>query len=225
MAKAIRMFGNLEHVSQATRLIATADADRIEAAIDADLQPCSRDQASTLVAELLGAYPGLVASKDGSTESYREFQLYAVKLCEAFKEFSYSVGKAIVHGGTGIPAKVAYKPQPSDVVKFGAIERDKRINVKTMVQRHRAEAIRRAEEAEEEQKYSRGDPADRAARVKAAVAGFKNNIPPDPILAIMPRPKFTDRHGQEYKSDLDMDALIASHDAAMAGAHRRKSAA
>ena len=225
MAKAIRMFGNLESVTYNTRLISPTDCDRIEASIDVDLRQCTGDQASTLVAKLLGAYPGLVASKDGSQASYREFQLYAVKLSEAFKEFSFSVGKAIVHGGTGIPAKVAYKPQPSDVVKFGAIERDKRVNVKTMAQRHRAEAIRRAEEIEDDQKYSWGDPADRAARVKATVASFKNSIPADPILAKMPKPKFIDRHGNEYKSDLNMDALIASHDAAMAGAHRRKPAA
>lgn len=203
-------------VTHNTRLINALDCDRIEASIDADLRPCTGDQASTLVAELLGAYPGLVASKDGSQASYREFQLYAVKLCEAFKEFSYSVGKAIVHGGTGIPAKVAYKPQPSDVVKFGTIERDKRINTKTMVQRHRAEAIRRAEEAEEEQKYSWGDPADRAARVKAAVAKFKNNIPPDPIHAKTPNSHLA----EPRKSTIDMDLLLKSHEAGMRGDHR-----
>ena len=211
-------------VTTHTRLISPIDCDRIEASIDADLQPCTREQGTTLVAELLGAYPDFLNTRR-STEEQRDFQVYALKLLEAFLQFSWSIGKAIVHGGTGIPAKVQFKPRATDIITHGQAEKDSRINVKTMVQRHRAESIRRAEEAEEEQKYSWGDPADRAARVKAAVASFKNSIPPDPILANMPKPKFTDRHGQEYKSDLNMDALIASHDAAMAGAHRRKSAA
>lgn len=218
------MFGNLEMVTANTRLISHIDCDRIEASIDADLRPCTREQGTTLVAELLGAYPDFLNTRR-CTEEQRDFQVYALKLLEAFLQFSWSIGKAIVHGGTGIPAKVQFKPRATDIITHGQAEKDRRINVKTMVQRHRDEAIRRAEEAEEEEKYSWGDPADRAARVKAAVADFKKNIPPDPILANMPKPKFTDRHGNEYKSDLDMDALIASHDAAMAGAHRRKSAA
>ena len=218
------MFGNLEMVTAHTRLISPTDCDRIETSIDEDLRGCTREEGTTLVAELLGAYPDFLNTRR-STEEQRDFQVYALKLLEAFMQFSWSIGKAIVHGGTGIPAKVQFKPRATDIITHGQAEKDRRINVKTMVQRHRAEAKRREDEAEQEEKYNWGDPADRAARVKAAVANFKNNIPPDTILAKAPKPKFIDHHGNDYKSDLDMDALIASHDAAIAGAHRRKSAA
>lgn len=209
------MFGNLEMVTAHTRLISPIDCDRIEASIDADLRPCTREEGTTLVAELLGAYPDFLNTRR-SPEEQRDFQVYALKLLEAFLQFSWSIGKAMVHGGTGIPAKVQFKPRATDIITHGQAEKDRRINVKTMAQRHRAEAIRRAEEAEEEQKYSWGDPADRAARVKATVANFKNNIPPDPIHAKTPNCHLA----EPRKSTLDMDLLLKSHEAGMRGDHR-----
>lgn len=218
------MFGtNLTHVTPQTRLISPIDCDRIEASIDYDLQPCTRDQGSTLVAELLAAYPGVVASKDGSSESYREFQLYAIKLCEAFVTFSFAIGKAIVHGGTGVPSLVQFKPQPSDIVKFGMAEKDKRLNVKTMAQRHREEAKRREREAEDEKKYDDGDADGRKQRVADLIRGFKANAIDHPVPLKTPSGHL---YVEEPKvSTLDMDRLIASHDAAMAGAHRKNRAA
>lgn len=215
MAKALRMFGNLEMVTANTRLISAVDCDRIEASIDVDLRPCTREEGTTLVAELLGAYPDFLNTRR-SPEEQRDFQVYALKLLEAFLQFSWSIGKAIVHGGTGIPSKIQFKPRATDIITHGQAEKDRRINVKTMVQRHRAEAKRREDEATQEEKYNWGDPADRAARVKAAAANFKNNIPPDPIHARTPKGEVT----EPRKSTVDTDLLLKSHDAGMRGDHR-----
>jgi len=153
MAKAMRLFSRLEMVNENTRLIDPDSAARIIATVDRDLQPCSREQATGLVAELLGAYPGLTIAAR-SPEELRDFKVYTVKLFEAFSTFGFAIGKAAVHGGSGIPAKQRYKPQPSDVVEFCKAEAERRLDVKTMAQRHMAEAKRRAAEREEEKRYA-----------------------------------------------------------------------
>lgn len=163
MAKAIRLFGTLRPVDSHERLLASDVVDRIVAACDVELAPCSRDESTTLVAELLGAYPGLRAAAM-SAEAQRDFKLYCIKLQEAFLRFSFPIGKAIVNGGTGVPARQKFKPQPSDIVAMGEAEERKRHDLKAMALRHRTEAERRerARAAEVEFERSRGTPEHRA---------------------------------------------------------------
>lgn len=172
MAKAMRLFGDVQSVTERTQLLNPADAHRLIAAVDADLVPCTDAQAATLVAELLGAYPGVLAGKDGE----RDFKIYNIKLHEAFKVFSFRIGKAIVHGGTGVPSKQQFRPQPSDVVTFGKAEVSKRLNVKTMCLRHLAEVERRekerAEEADRERSW--GTPERRQQVVAKALNSLRS---------------------------------------------------
>lgn len=170
MAKAMRVFSRLEPVTEYTRLIDPDSAARIIATVDRDLQPCSREQATSLVAELLGAYPGIAAASR-SSEEVRDFKLYTVKLFEAFSLFSFAIGKCAVHGGSGIPAKQRFKPQPSDIVEFCTAEKVRRLDVKTMAQRHLAEAKRRGDAAAEDAKYRLSPEA--KARVQNIAASFK----------------------------------------------------
>ena len=166
-------------MSRSTRLVLPADCDRIIAAVDAQLQPCTQEQASGLVARLIFAYPGL-ALASRSDEENRDFQRYTLKLHEAFSVFSYAIGEAIVHGGTGVPAAVAYKPQPSDIVAFGKREVGKRLTVKSMAQRHKAAAVRRAEEAEREEKYQRRMSPERISELVGAIKAMPINEPMPP---------------------------------------------
>ena len=174
MAKAIRLFGTLRPVDSHDSLLASGDVDRIIAACDAELAPCTRDESTTLVAELLGAYPGLRASAM-SAEAQRDFKLYCIKLQEAFLRFSFPIGKIIVNGGTGVPARQKFKPQPSDIVAMGEAEERKRHDLKAMALRHRTEAERRERERQAEAAFerSRATPAQRAEYVARLLAQFK----------------------------------------------------
>jgi hypothetical protein len=154
MAKALRMFGTIQTVTYATPLIAEVDAARIEAAIDQSLVKCTQHQATTLVVELLGAYPDFVNTRR-SEDDERDYKIYLVKLVEAMMQFSPDIGKAAVHGGTGIPAKMSFKPRATDIILFGKAELEKRQNVKTMLARHRAEAERRRKEKAAEKDFTR----------------------------------------------------------------------
>lgn len=140
MAKAKRLFASVSSVDHTTRLINAGDAGRLIATADALMTPCTPAEAAFLVAELIAAYPQLAMMRADKTQ---DFQLYSIKLHEAFRKFSKEVGKAVVHGGDGIPGKVAYKPQASDVMTFGNAEVEKIARVKTMAMRHRAESDRR----------------------------------------------------------------------------------
>lgn len=104
----------------------------------------------------------------------KDFALYTLKLHEAFSQFSYAIGLAIVHGGTGLPAKNPYKPKPADVVAFGNAERDKLLNTKSMAQRHIAEARRRAEAKAKEAEFERNRPSAerRAEQVRELLGAF-----------------------------------------------------
>jgi len=169
--RAKKIFPKIEPVTACTRLIDPDSAARIIATVDRDLQPCTRVQATSLVAELFGAYPSLTVTSR-SDEEIRDFKLYTVKMFEAFSMFGFAIGKAAVHGGSGIPAKQRYKPQPSDVVEFCKAESERRLDVKTMAQRHLAESKRRAAEREEEKRYAttpeqRQRVADLAASLRA----------------------------------------------------------
>jgi hypothetical protein len=200
MQRAIDLFSTLAPVTFNTALTPIEDCNRIEEAIDFDLQPCTREEAAKLLTELLYAYPAVAAMKRSQLEA-ADFKIYSMKLLEALVRFPYVIGKLIVDGGIGVPAKVPYKPQPSDIAKFGNAERDKRINVKTMVQRHRAEALRREQESKDDTKYAElGDPEERKARIAAALANFKNNLPADPWA---PKPA---------APQVDYELLMASHD-------------
>lgn len=179
LAKAIRLFSELQPVAENSRLIDPADAARIIAAIDETLKPCSQNEAATLVAELIGCYPELSMAKADAAQS-KDFRLYTVKVLEAFSQFSFAIGKAICHGGTGLPAQSPYRPKPADVVTFGKAEEAKRLNAKTMAQRHMAEHARRAAEREEEARFnaSRSSPEERARKVQALLGTLRNDITP-----------------------------------------------
>ena len=179
MAKALRMFSKPEPVNEYTRLINPLDADRIVASVDERLRPCTRSQSTTLVAQLIGCYPGVLTAKRNDDEQ-REFELWTLKLQEAFSVFSYDIGKAIVHGGTGVPSKQRYRPQPSDIAEFGQREVDKLQAVKLMAQRHKAEAARRGQQRIDDEKRG-GYDENRHRRVQALVSGFKARAIVDPV--------------------------------------------
>lgn len=174
MAAAIQALGPLKPVTEYSRLISPEACDRVIANADAHMTPCSRDQASSLVAQLIHADPGLALDRRDD-ERERSFQAYALKLHEAFCVFSYAVGLQIVHGGTGVPATVPYRPKPSDVRATG----DKIVghirDAKTMAQRHKAEAQRRENQRAEqaERQKSCGTAEQRKARVAALMAEFR----------------------------------------------------
>lgn len=158
MQKATNLLGKLDEVTEKTQLVQIPDAERIIAGVNERMVPCSRNQAATLVAQLIGAYPDIAMMRDDPSTS-KDFTLYTLKLHEAFLQFSYSIGLAIVHGGTGLPAKSPYKPKPADVVAFGNAERDKLLNTKSMAQRHIAEAKRRSEAKAKEAEFERNRPS------------------------------------------------------------------
>lgn len=174
MAKALRVFSRLETVDQRTQLIDPDSAQRIIATVDRDLLPVTREQATSLVAELLGAYPG-VKGNLASDEQRRDFQVYTVKLFEAFSAYSFVIGKAAVHGATGIPSKQRFKPQPSDIVDFCEAEKHRRLDVKTMAQRHIAESQRRQRERAEAAELAKGQvsPEQRKAFVEQTLKSFR----------------------------------------------------
>lgn len=176
MAKAMTAFQNLRDLTPHDRLIAGDDARRLIATVDAQLLPCSRNEATSLVAELLLAYPSARPSPN-DREAQRDFEGYSLKLFEAFRAFSFVIGKAAVSGATGIPAKQRFKPQPSDIVEFCTAERDRRLTVKTMAQRHLAEAARRERQREEEARFA--TTPEQRKRVADLVAGFKAQAIPD----------------------------------------------
>lgn len=189
MARATRLLGAVQPVNEYTSLISPADADRIAATVDAQLISCTRNEASSLVVELLGAYPEIVLMRndrtDGAEQSYK---LYTIKLFEAFADYSYAIGKLIVDGGKeGVPARQKYRPQPSDIHDCAKIHIGRLQNVKTMALRHKAEAERRAfVKAQEAREF--GDPAERKARIDALVNNFKLNSIKDPVAARTVKP-------------------------------------
>ena len=203
------MFPAIRSVSSSERLLAPADIARIVVSVDAQLVPCTRDQATSLVAELFGAYPslGLDRKRDGNDA---DFKLYAVKLHEAFSQFSYAIGKAIVNGGTGVPAKTQYRPQPSDVVAFGKAEVERRLSAKTMALRHRAEAERREQARIEEADWERNRPdrERRMAQVAAEIARLKATPIIEPIA---PRGPYQ-RPSEELMADLARRKMERSKD-------------
>lgn len=153
-----------------------ADADRIIAGVDDALVPCSRNEAATLVAQLIGAYPDVLMMRDDPSTS-KDFKLYTLKLHEAFSQFSLRVGESIVHGGTGLPAQNPYRPKPADVVAFGKKHVDMLINTKSMAQRHLAEARRRREEKAAEAELARRRPsAERRAEQVRELLGKVNTL-------------------------------------------------
>jgi hypothetical protein len=168
------MFGTLNPVNETTALLRPDDARRIIAALTEDLQPCSKSQATTLVAELVSAYPGLTQVNRNEAER-AQFAAYTIKLFEAFSRFSYAIGKAIVHGGAGVPARVNYRPQPSDIVTFGEREELRRQDAKTMAQRHLREADKRERQRADDAilEKSRGSAEQRRRQVETLLAGFK----------------------------------------------------
>lgn len=173
MQRATSLLGKLDDVTEKTQLVQIPDAERIIAGVDARMQPCTRNEAATLVAQLIGAYPDIAMMRDDPSTS-KDFALYTLKLHEAFSQFSYAIGLAIVHGGTGLPAKNPYKPKPADVVAFGNAERDKLLNTKSMAQRHIAEARRRAEAKAKEAEFERNRPSAerRAEQVRELLHSF-----------------------------------------------------
>jgi hypothetical protein len=173
MSKATRLFAKIDEVTERTQLLQPADAHRLIAGVDERLVLCTRNEASILVVQLLGAYPDIAMMRDDPSTS-KDFALYIVKLHEAFSQFSYAIGLAIVHGGTGLPAKSPYKPKPNDITKFGEAERDKLLAVKTMAQRHIAEAKRRAEEKAKVEHFERNRPSAerRAEQVRELLHNF-----------------------------------------------------
>ena len=160
------MFATVQPVTYSTPLMAPIDADRLIASVNAALKPCTREQASALVLELIAGYPQLILAKQDA-----DTRLYQAKLLEAFAKYSHGIGKRIVNGADGIPGKVAFKPQPSDVVAFAEREQDKLRNVLTMAMRHKAEHQRRADDRARDQQC--GTPEQRKARVAALAAEFK----------------------------------------------------
>lgn len=164
------MFSNVAPVSEFTPLMAEVDAERMIATVDAYLQPCSVEQAASLVIELFASYRQLLAQQSNAdSKAAQDFKFYTAKINQAFATFSYGIGKRAVHAADGIPGQVAYKPQPSDIVSFANKEIAKLRNVKTMAIRHLAERRRReAERADTRQQY--GTPEERKARVAALAA-------------------------------------------------------
>lgn len=169
------MLGTLAPVTQNGRLIDPQDCRRIIAACDRDMVPCTRDECTTLVAELIGCYPDIQQKMAYSRNV--DTVIYVAKMNEAMAQFSWAIGKAIVNGGTGLPAKNPYKPKPADIVSFGEAELAKRQNVKTMAQRHLAEAARREKEAADEQRYQdlARTPEERRAAVARIMQTFRKS--------------------------------------------------
>ena len=153
MQKAVRMLGQIATVDQYTRLISPADADRIIATAERYLRPCTSDQAITLVAQLIAAYPNLQLERRDSAEQ-KNFQLYSIKLHEAFLMFSYEIGLQLVDGGRGIPSIQAYRPQPSDIRAMGEKLAGKYRDTIAMARLHKQEAFKRAARRAEEAKYA-----------------------------------------------------------------------
>ena len=153
MARAIREFGTLRLLSESERLLAPDAVDRIVAACDAELAPCTRDESTTLVAELLTAHPVLRGS------DLQKFKLCCIEFQEAFARFSFAVGTATILASTH-----RKRLRPSDIVAMGEAEERKRHDLKAMALRHRTEAERRerARAAEAAFERSRGTPEHRA---------------------------------------------------------------
>ena len=147
------MLGQIATVDQYTRLISPADADRIIATAERYLRPCTSDQASTLVARLIAAYPNLQLERRDAAEQ-KNFRLYTIKLHEALSQFSYEIGLQIVDGGRGVPSIQAYRPQPSDIRTMGEKLANRYRDTKTMAQLHKAECERRKAQRAEDAKYS-----------------------------------------------------------------------
>ena len=174
MARAVTRFSVVSPVTEFTPLMVEVDAERMIATVDEYLQPCTRQQAAALVSELMMAYPQIAMQRnDPNSKAAKDLQLYTTKLFEAFASFSYAIGKRAVHGAHGIPGKVAYKPQPSDIVSFAEKEIAKLQNVKTMAIRHLNERRRRDAERKDQNLEQYGTPEERKARVAALAAEFK----------------------------------------------------
>lgn len=155
------MFGTMSTVHEHTPLVAEADQARIEATIDQQMAKCTQEQAARLVAQLLAG--AQTQSQNRTHEEERDFKLYVVKLAQAFMEIPFIVGEQAVHGGTGIPSKVPFKPMPSDVIAFAKTQVERLQNVKAMMTLHARERKRRADEKAREANYIK-DPA-RQARI------------------------------------------------------------
>jgi hypothetical protein len=175
MQKATRLLGKLDEVTDKTQLVHPVDAQRVIDGVDDRMRPCTRNEAATLVAQLIGAYPDIAMMRDDPSTS-KDFALYTLKLHEAFSQFSYAIGQAIVHGGTGLPSKSPYRPKPADVVAFGNAERDRLLNTKTMAQRHLAESRRRAEQKAKDEHFARSRPSaeERQRQVQEALGRFRD---------------------------------------------------
>lgn len=163
-------------VSERTSLVTPLDRDRIEATIDAQMAKCTQEQAVAFTAQLIAANPNFQTNKR-TPEEERDHKIYVVKLAQAFMEIPYVVGLQAVHGGKGIPSKVAFRPTPADVLAFAKSAVERLQNVKSMMALHKREHERREKEKAEESKYQTTDPEARNARVQAAVAGAVKPLP------------------------------------------------
>jgi hypothetical protein len=161
MAKALAMFHEWKPVNEHTRLIHPDGARRLIATVDTDLRPCSRDECTTLVAKLVGAYPELAKRNHDP-----DYKVYLNHLFEAFQQFSFAIGQEIVHGGTGLPADLSYTPKPADIVKFGKALVDKRVTARAMALAH----LKEYEEREKRRHEDAALPTLTAEERKAFVA-------------------------------------------------------
>ncbi len=200
-----------------TRLLPDEICDAVIGIIECESAQCGETAAIELTARLLRNYPDFKA---------HEAKGFVVAVKEVIAMYPLSVAYRAM-GPQGLPGKLQFVPKTADVKKALDDELARREQIKCNAKLHKIERENRAKQEEEEAKYnvSENEREARNVRIKDLIANFRNNIPLDPILSKVPKPKYTDRHGNEYKSDLDMDKLIASHDTAIAGAHRRKSAA
>ncbi len=168
--RATAILNDTAKVDVRTALIPDWVCDSTIARLDAEPRYCTPQQAALLAAELISAYPELILRSRNKDEA-REFKAYSVKLIEAFSVHPYSVGKAVVHGGTGLPSKLAYSPKPADVAKAIAAEEARLALIRANAFAHKAERARRlAQQAEDEawrRERERVPAAERAARVQA----------------------------------------------------------
>ena len=171
----MKLLGKLSAVTSSTQLIHPADVDRIvEAAKRAEI-PCTRAEATTLVAEIIAAYPGIKPDSN-HPEKLRDFKAYSIKLFEAFSAYSYEIGKLATHGATGIPSINQYKPQPSDIVKFCESKLQPIRNASYMALKHREESRRRAEERARERTYDWAKSPENRRKIDDIWARAKNEI-------------------------------------------------
>ena len=154
-----------EPMGSRTRLCRFEDCAAIIAAIEADCQPMTPDEAKGFAQRLLARYPGMRP---------HDALFYTTEMVAVFAAYPRSIGHRVIDPVKGALAESKYMPSVPEVNRALRAEVQRRERIKANARAHIIEAKRReAARREALEIAARPDDATRKAQAEALVARFR----------------------------------------------------